>query len=177
MSNPKIDFKSIFKAWCNACSVKTVHDNLVRNWNSKTDYTNSIFVGESVLYHVGRELGLNYQNNYYGLDSVFYTEDDWVRDVGENSVWLRRIEIAFEHENNFNHSLYQEVTHLLITKCNWRVIVAYDNVDKQEPIMDYLAKIAEDDIPILVILGDKDEKDQISWRSYIITCGSWTTYE
>src|SRR5438309_6138042 len=85
-----------------------------------------------------------------------------------NTTWLRRIRVAFEHENYFNSGLFQEVSHLLITDCDLRVLVSYPNDPDAE--LSYQLKYLHE-----VIKGN-DRSDQISEASsflFIVEVGTW----
>jgi len=90
---------------------------------------------------VATKLGLLcYHKDYYSIDTVLYKAEDLVPGIPEGSFWFKDIRVAFEHENNFNRSLHQEIAHLLITICDLRVLVAYPD-STIDSILDYLHQI------------------------------------
>lgn len=131
-----------YKRWLQVVNEPTRAETLKSIWQSNAAYTNEIITKDnSVLDEVGKLLSLEcYERNYYSLDAIFYNKSDKVPETKENTYWFKDIEIAFEHENAFNKNLYQEVAHLLITRCNLRVLVAYPNKNK-EPIVNYLHEV------------------------------------
>jgi hypothetical protein len=121
---------------------------------------------------------LCYHSDYYSLDTVFYKEDDLVPGRPAVSYWLRDIRIAFEHENNFNSGLYREVSNLLITNCDLRVLVTCPNGDGHEQL-EYLHKVIQgsrqsqtisDDESFLVIFGFESD---FSWDGYVYKQDNW----
>lgn len=100
------------------------------------------------------------------------------------TTWVRRIRIAFEHENDFGSGLFQEVSHLLITDCDLRVVVTYpDSRDRLDRELQYLhAIIAGTDRAnqiaetgaFLFIAGWRDvEKGAIEWWGYVYEPTVW----
>ncbi|MBC8883343.1 hypothetical protein H9X57_07600 [Flavobacterium piscinae] len=73
-----------------------------------------------------------YERNYYSLDAILYKEEFLVPNIKTNTFWFREIEVAFEHENNFNKNLFQEVSHLLITNSHLKVLVTYPNQNEKK---------------------------------------------
>jgi hypothetical protein len=97
------------------------------------------------------------------------------------------LRVAFEHENNFKGGLYQEVSHLLITNCDLRVLVTYPNDGAANPKtkkeMDYLHEIIRGsrqgesistDESFLLIFG---YENGFAWEGYIYKQTAWTTCE
>jgi hypothetical protein len=104
------------------------------------------------------------------------------RPVG--TTWVRRIRIAFEHENDFYSGLFQEVSHLLITDCDLRVVVSYpDNRDDLDSELKYLhdiiagrdrSDLIADTGGFLFIAGWRHfEQSTIDWWGYIYERTQW----
>ena len=134
--------KDFFQAWLNVVNEPNRLLTLKSNWFNNKEYTNEIITKEnSVIEEVGNILDFKiYERNYYSLDAIFYNELNKVPKINSDTYWFKDIEIAFEHENTFNKDLYQEVAHLLITRCNMRVLVTYPN-NNEESVLDYLHEI------------------------------------
>lgn len=175
-----INAMDFFRVWSKMAESKKVE--LLNKWSNPTLFTSAVFYDENALLKlVSNELGLENYDDYYSIDEVFYSKDDLVPGVPESQTWLRSIKIAFEHENFFKSGLFQEVSHLLITKCDLRVLVTYpDGIDPQ-PELDYLHKIILDTRDsnllaegesFLLIFGDKDENN-IIWEGRIFKLKNW----
>lgn len=113
-----------FRRW-----VESVHEMqiaLVENWRSPKEFTPLVkSSGDCVIRRVAKKLDLEcYPHDYYSIDAVLYERDDLVPGIPENSTWLRALSVAFEHENDSRH-IYTEVSHLLITNTDLRVLVTY----------------------------------------------------
>jgi len=166
---------SFFTTWKEVCESQV--DLLFKNWSNPRTYSSIILdMDNSVLDQISKKLCINYYREYYSLDAVFYDESDLVPDRPENTTWLRRIRIAFEHENNID-GIYQEISHLLITNCDLRVLVTYPNVDEKvhlKYIQDLMiGSNSSSSIPILVIFGWKEENNYILWEGYEFKQTGW----
>lgn len=146
-----------------------------RCWDNSHDYTNLIIKNDnSLIMQISNELNLScYNGDYYSIDSVLYHERDRINN--NPGTYLRHIVVAFEHENSFSSGLYQEVTHLLITRADLKVLVSYppnelnkqtNNTIKKE--LNFLYNIIKDsphadDIAekedFLIIFGKNDISD------------------
>ena len=169
-----------FKNWL--LSVNENREILINNWRNSKNFTFSIR-GEidSVLSKVATNLNLKvYENDYYSLDAIFYDEKDLCPRINSNSHWFRNIRIAFEHENNFYSGLYQEISHLIITNCELKVLVTYPN-DEEEGFeeLKYFSEIIQgnrkekefsDNEEILVIFGYEND---FQWEGYIYKTNEW----
>ena len=112
------------------------------------------------------------------MDTILYKPEDKTPDINPNTYWFRDIRVAFEHENNFNGGLYQEVSHLLITNCDLKVLVTYPN-DDIENELNYLHKIISgnrqsksisDEESFLLIFGSEGD---FSWDAYVYKTDNW----
>ncbi len=154
--------------------------NLLKIWRTASDFTSYIKGSEDcVLKEVSELLGLKYKNEYYSIDTVFYSEEDLVPNIPEGSTWLKNIQIAFEHENFFNSGLYKEIAHLLIVNCRLKVLVTYYPQGDYETELDTLhtiiktstdSKKISDNESFLIIIGD--EKN-FKWDGYSYHEDDW----
>ena len=165
--NIKITSQEFYSIWKDVVSINK--ETLLAKWKLFRAYTYEIINKDhSVIETVAKELGLCcYTTNYYSLDSVLYTKEDVVPHIKENTHWFREIKVAFEHENSFNKNLYQEVSHLLITRCQLRVLVTYPNNNKNH-ILEYLHEI---------IKGTSIEKEISDSESFLLILGYETDFE
>ena len=97
-------------------------------------------------------------------------------------TWIRRIRIAFEHENYFNSGLFQEVSHLLITDCDLRVLVSYPNKrDEFDSQLVYLHSIIAGtdrsnqiaETGAFLFISGWRENDTIEWSGYVYERTQW----
>lgn len=137
----KITAERFFKTWKNIVLVRK--ESLLNAWQHNVEFT-SLIKGrsDSVLVNVAHHLDLLcYNSDYYSIDAIFYKEEDRIFNSNPNSFWFKRIRIAFEHENNFRSGLYQEVSHLLITNCDLKVLVTYPIDEEEKDELAHLHKI------------------------------------
>lgn len=175
-----IDF---FSAWLNA--VNDHRAELKEIWRKRSSFTNFIKGdNNTILKQVSVALGIScYPKDYYSMDAVFYSEADRVPETPENSYWFHDIQIAFEHENEFNRNLYQEIAHLLILNTKLRVLVTYPDggldYTPTTEIMEYLHRIIStnqqstaisENENLLVIFGY--EADMV-WEGYVYKKNEW----
>lgn len=130
------------------------------------------------------------QEEYYNCDAVYYLEpDDRIlskppvnsnpqkekqskgkQPKGLSGVWLKKIRIHLEHENNISSS-WREISQLQTFAGELKVLVTYPDCDatdneKTKEILDaYKEIIKGDDINLLVIFGFLDNKT-IKWEGY-----------
>ncbi len=124
-----------------------------------------------------------FNGDYYYIDSVFYKSSDLISDPSKG-IYLKDIRIAFEHENNFGSGLFQEVAHLLQTKCNLKVLVSYpESIEREKDELDYLHSIisssensdfvsGKEEFLILFNLGIPGV-----WKGWLYTENSWEVIE
>lgn len=167
-----------FEKWIKVVNERNVL--LKEIWRQNTDFTYQIIKEEnSILIQIASELELKcYNQDYYCLDAVFYKPEDRVPGIPENHYWLHNFRIAFEHENNFNSGLYKEVSHLLITNCELKVLVTYPN-GETETQLKYLHQVIsankhKDQISssenFLMIFG---YESNFEWEGYIYKTEGW----
>jgi len=169
----KICSTCFFVAWEE--SVDKCKDYLSKIWRKNPAYTSHIFSQNGILDLVAQKLGLLYYPNYYFIDAVFYKPEDVIK---ENEFWFRDIRIAFEHENNFRSGLYKEVSHLLTTNADLKVLVSYPNGEIDDEL-DYLhsiisksrqAKTISDNKSFLLILG---YEEKFCWEGRFYNENGW----
>ncbi|RZK45138.1 MAG: hypothetical protein EOO61_01075 [Hymenobacter sp.] len=131
---------AFFEAWFS--TVEARKDHMLGIWRQPRPFTAYVKGNEqSIMQEVATKLGLLcYHRDYYSIDTVLYKAEDLVPGIPQGSFWFKDIRVAFEHENNFNRNLYQELAHLLITDCDLRVLVAYPD-SSIASILDYLHQI------------------------------------
>lgn len=173
---------SFFNFWKNACQAES--NSLISSWSCSKDYTDCIY---PVVEKVAGAMGMKYYHEYYKIDSVFYKDEDLVPGIPAHNTWLRRIRVAFEHENSFFSGLYQEVSHLLITNSDLRVLVTYgpDYDSQTEQELSRLhglisgvndAQKISDNGSFLIIMGWKEE-NVIEWYGGIYRTDKWEILE
>lgn len=176
----KVSTRIFFEIWKNVVLINS--QRLKDNWQNANKFT-SLIKGEenSILSSIGKILNLEvYESDYYSLDAIFYDKDDLCPKIKENTFWLRNIKIAFEHENAFNLKLCEEISHLIITNCDLRVLVTYPNSEEEgEEILVYFSDIIKgnrkekefsENEEILVIFGYESD---FVWNGYIYNTNGW----
>ncbi|MCZ2130777.1 MAG: hypothetical protein LC109_10990 [Bacteroidia bacterium] len=169
---------NFYGAWLD--TVKYRKDKMLSIWRNNKEFTSYIKGSDnSVLSEIAQAMNLKcYEKDYYSVDAIFYKETDLTPKINENNYWFRHITIAFEHENNFKGGLYQEVSHLLITNSDLKVLVTYPNEDITNQF-DYLHEIVKgckhsntisDEENFLIILG---YENGFEWEGYIFKQDKW----
>lgn len=162
----KIKATDFFKLWIETVNNRKEH--LLKIWRNAKEYTYYIKGSEnSVVDEIAEKLGLlTYPQDYYSIDTIFYKPEDLTPKIKPNTYWFRDMRIAFEHENTFNSGLYQEVSHLLITNCDLRVLVAYPNYEPDE----MLEQLHE------IIKGNRNSKVNSDEENFLIIFGYYTGF-
>lgn len=163
----KIKAADFYNLWLQ--TVNNRKEDLLKIWRKTKDFTYYIKGSEnSIVDEIGKKLGLlTYQQDYYSIDTIFYKIEDLAPKIKPNTYWFRDMRIAFEHENNFNSGLYQEVSHLLITNCDLRVLVSYPQYETDE-ILESLHEI---------IKGNRNSKTNSEEENFLIIFGYETGFE
>jgi hypothetical protein len=175
----KITSKMFFRAWLEA--VRNRKAILSKDWRHPRRFTPHVKGNDaSILNEIAEKLNLLcYDCDYYFLDAVLYKQEDLVPRLPQGTYWLRNIRVAFEHENYVNSGLYKEVSHLLITNCDLRVLVTYPS-DDVKGLLDYLGEIIHgnrqsktisDDKSFLIIFGSETD---FVWDGYVYKQDGWT---
>jgi len=150
-----------YQAWITVVEEKRLE--LLDKWNNFKEYTDLIVhSNNSVLISIAELLEIKcYNKDYYSVDAVFYCDEDRVPQTKFDSWWFRGLRVAFEHENNFNSGLFQEVSHLLIIDCELRVLVSYPNRRRNDELK-YLHE---------VINGSRNSEDLSAKENFLIIFG------
>jgi hypothetical protein len=155
------------QAWVEA--VDSNKDILLKEWRHASTFTNLIKSNDDcILKQVADKLNLKcYPHDYYSIDSILYDDNDLVPNIPENSFWFRQVKVAFEHENDFKSGLYKEVSHLLLTNSDLKVLVTYPSFEVHEEQtfteMKYLHNI---------IKGSSSQKELSDQESFLLIFGS-----
>lgn len=149
-------------------------------WDSKREFTNFIIHSDSsVLLDIAKQINIEcYNADYYSIDSIFYKQED--RLPGHDGYYFTNIRIAFEHENDFNSGLFQEVCHLLQVNSELKVLVSYpknSEVEAQElqKLHDIISKsrqaaeIATNE-GFLIIMGHGEPYE---WKGWLYDSQGW----
>jgi hypothetical protein len=174
-----INASQFYKTWLN--TVTDRKDDLLQLWHKPKEYTYYIKGSEnSVVSEIATKLELLcYESDYYSLDTIFYKIEDKTPGINENTFWFHDIRIGFEHENSFSSGLYQEVSHLLITNCELKVLVTYPDREIEDELT-YLHKIISSNRQakhiaetesFLLIFG---YENGFEWEGYAYTLESWS---
>ena len=182
----KISAKQFFTAWLEAAD--EMEDSLSANWGNSKNYTSIIRAsGDCVIRRVAGKVGLQcYPADYYSLDSVLYEPSDRVDCAPDGETWLRGMSVAFEHENDIK-KVYQEVSHLLITNTDLRVLVSYPKAGIEDGVWGKMHNLISgakngqsisDDESFLLILGYRSKKavaggKSVSWEAYVYKTTGW----
>lgn len=84
---------------------------------------------------LSHQIGMRKISEYYTIDHVFYREEDRIPEgalpFGTSRVsgtWLKRIRVAFEHENRLDTAGgFQEVAKLMLINADMKVLMGYAN--------------------------------------------------
>lgn len=177
--------ENFLKAWIAECTA--IESSLLKDWDNRPAYTATVMRNHppgSIVEKLGGRLGLGFYCGYYHIDAVFFcpTHDKVKEGPPAHEIWLQNIRIAFEHEHDFRSGLYKEVSHLLITRCELRVLVAYpgknDNVEaelqKLKSII--LASSIANEASFLLILGtigNRSGSEVIQWDGHAFRGSEW----
>lgn len=180
MNTVPITAPTFFNAWKRACEGRK--EALLEAWPRAKPYTAQIFhVEDAVIKGVAEELELDVYSGYYSVDAIFIRKGkgDRVHCAPSNQNWFHNIRIAFEHENSFRSGLFQEVSHLLITRADLRVLVTYpEGYDLAAELKNLEQIIKESDLgtadpAFLFIAGKRIESNTgIEWCAYTYQQGN-----
>lgn len=174
----KIKSQTFFQVWLD--TVNNRKDHLLKIWKISKEFTSYIKGDENcVIDEVASRLNLlSYPRDYYSIDSLLYKKEDLVPKIKDGTFWFRDIRVAFEHENNFNGGLYQEISHLLLIKADLKVLVTYP-IDDTTNELKYLheiisgnrqSKSISEEENFLLILGYEKGFD---WEGFIYKQDNW----
>lgn len=174
----KIKSVDFFNTWLDV--VQSRKEYLLKIWRNAPEFTSAILSDDnSIIVEVAKRLKLLcYNTQYYSIDAVLYSKEDIVPGLDPNQFWFRNIRIAFEHENYFNSGLYKEVSRLLITNCDLRVLVTYPNDDGLNKLNDLhgiiegnrQSKQISDEESLLIIFGRDTD---FVWEGYVYKEDKW----
>jgi len=172
--------EDFFTAWKEVC---IQNEQILKNsWYQPTEYTEIIKGGQnktSIISQIANKIGLLFLNEYYSTDVLFYKRNDVVQNTSKNGTWLdtdgnwlRKIRIAFEHENKIE-GIYHEICHLLTISSDLKVVVTYPNHENHikyvEDCQSILNNYDVDNKEILLILGFRNTNEDILWEGYILS--------
>jgi hypothetical protein len=174
-----------FAAWVETCGRR--FETLSRDWSNGPAFTAHIMdEPESVIRAVAKRLNrdLECYCGYYCIDAILFNKGDRVPDAPPGQTWVRGIRVAFEHENFFTSGLFQEISHLLITRCDLRVLVSYpDSDDDLAQELQRLRRVVSgsdqaesisETRSLLFITGGRDcTTSAIQWRGHVYSHGGW----
>jgi hypothetical protein len=176
--------EEFFKLWVDACGQR--HKILLSDWFNAPAFTAHVLnEPNAIIEDIARSLKLECYCGYYSIDAILFKKtDDRVPGIPEGTTWVRRIRVAFEHENYFDSGLFQELSHLLITDCDLRVLVSYpDNEGDLNYQKEYLRSIIagidrsdqiEKSGAFLFIVGWHDDvKKTIEWWGHVYERTQW----
>ncbi len=164
-----------YKHWTDSCL--PIESKLYETWQDRKAFSIQVLKGTaSIIQNICDRFNLNYATEYYSLDVVFYDDPDVADKCPASQVYLRKIQIAFEHEND-HKKCYQEVSHLTITNCDLRVLVTYpEDLEDEELLKEYKEIILYDPNNVnqkfLIILGSRDN-GKILWTGYSLINTNW----
>lgn len=178
--------KQFFEIWCETAGRHI--EKLTNLWNRPTDYTKLILSHQNgLIKEIASRLQLQSysygRSGYYWMDAVLFSEADVISGRAKEEIWLRKIRVAVEHENDFQSGLFKEIGHLLITNCSLRVLITYPRKRGDWQELDNLHAIisgTEDAETIsrnssfLIIFGWKAKGDRILWEGYTFALDGWS---
>lgn len=159
-----------FRQWVSVCREKQTE--LLQLWEESPNYTAQMFCPEKgIISLIARTFGLRWYSSYYALDAVLFNDTDLVKCRPVGQTWIQNIRVAFEHENFFTSGLFQETSHLLITRADLRVLVTYPEDHAVQPELGRLSQLIADakleNPSFLLILGERSENRlSIIWNGY-----------
>jgi len=149
-------------------------------FRSNKDMTSYI---RDIVSNLSDRLGLFAQPEYYSLDYAFYSKEDLVPNNVRtwkkgDTIWLKRIRVAFEHENKLDGQAggYQEFSHLMLTNADTKMFVGYgeSEISYDPYALDYqelMVDLDKEPDPILFIgeYAPIAGVDDLKFDSYIIS--------
>jgi hypothetical protein len=171
VNSTTIQAQEFFKLWVDVCNQR--RETLLRDFSNSPLLTAHVLAEKnSIIQAIAERRGLMSYCGYYSIDAILFNDpQDRVPNAPPGTTWIRRIRVAFEHENYFDSGLFQEVSHLLITDCDLRVLVSYPDSERElKQQLDYLHSI----------IKGSDRSNQISEASsfiFIVDMGTKTSFE
>lgn len=169
---------NFFKEWLQIVNLHK--EEMLKVWRKNKELTYFVKGSDnSIIGQVAKKFDLlAYEQDYYSIDAILYEKNDLTPKIKENTFWFRDIKVAFEHENNFKSGLYQEVSHLLITNCELKVLVTYPDYEPDDELK-YLHEIIKgtrhslelsNKESFLIIFG---YENGFQWEGYIYKEDKW----
>ena len=169
---------NFFRIWKQI--VQKRKQEMLKVWRNSKELTHFVKGSEnSVISELAKKLDLlSYEQDYYSIDSILYRKEDLTPGINKNSFWFRDIKVAFEHENNFKSGIYQEISHLLITNCELKVLVTYPDYEPDNEL-EYLHKVISgtrhskklsENENMLIIFG---YENGFEWEGFIYKENKW----
>ncbi len=101
-------------------------------FSSNLEFTSFI---RMIVEKLASAIQLRVLHEYYSIDHVFYKDEDIIKQnahtwsMPPHSLWLKHFRIIMEHENHLEGRSggYQEVSHLMVTNADAKVLVGYGN--------------------------------------------------
>ncbi|WP_445956234.1 hypothetical protein [Yeosuana sp.] len=174
----QINSTNFYREWLKAVTDRK--EEMLSVWRKNKELTFFVKGSEnSIIYTISKKIGLlSYEQDYYSIDTILYKPEDLTPGIKPNTFWFRDIRVAFEHENTFKSGIYQELSHLLITNCELKVLVTYpDDTPIQE--LKHLHKIVKetrhskeisDKENLLIIFG---YENNFEWQGFIYKESEW----
>lgn len=197
MEKEGISEERFFEIWKKVCKDK--ESELVKAWKSTGKEYTDVVLGrnnsESVICKIKSKLcngEYDLQQEYYSCDVVYYKDNDCVTEnpinktnsktirktPGDvNGVWLKKIRIHLEHENDIKNS-WQEITQLCVMPGReLNVLVTYPNnegdskniINAYKSILSGNDSCKSDSFHLLVIFGfleGTSGKKSIEWKGW-----------
>jgi hypothetical protein len=162
-----ITAKEFYSAWLAAVEKK--ENILLEKWHTPSEFTKLIKGSErSIVSNVAEQINIEvYEQDYYSIDSIFYLKKDLLENPFKGKYWFKKLRIAFEHENNFNRGVLEEVVHLLLLKCELRVLVIYPNDTPYELLKEISA----------IIQSVDQDSEVLKTQGFLIICGYYSGFE
>ena len=174
----KISSIDFYNQWCKTLQERRT-EFITIGFNSKAVTSFMLKEENSIINTIAKEFNLNSCCEYYSLDAILYANEDKITDKESNGLFLSEIKVAFEHENFFNSGLYQEISHLLITNADLKVLVTYPGGYDTKKEITYLYEIIKrnsksdyisSEENFLLILGNEID---CTWEGFIYKEDGW----
>lgn len=166
--------KIFIENWESVCTEN--RDHLLKDWTDASNYTSRIlYEDDSVVLKVAERMGLSVYSEcragYYGIDAVMYKEEFKVSGR-RKETWLKKIEVAIEHENYYDENLFTEICRLLTCNSTLKVLITYPKMKSDEDknyelFLDGFKNLFENlNESVLIILGFRNT--EIVWKNYTL---------
>lgn len=191
-----VSAKDFFRCWVNAC--KQYPNSLAKIYNEdKKKYTKLILGNQNydcnilpgVVSLLNRDFNsdlmlYSYGPGYYYMDAVLYKKIDLIYPQMEH-IWLKKIRIAIEHENNPDY-LFCEVAKLLTVMSELKILITYQKYSKEITFENKLKQVhniisetenaseISKNREFIVIYGYLNSgKNDFEWKGLVFSIGKW----